>query len=153
MLFIRSWAAPWIDSSEAIPVGHMRSAWNKMAGLSLVFVYHIWHICHTHIIRSEEMQLCADKREVIIIAAIVTFPVPILVRLKWSMCRSKGVHLHFLKSHSLSSSTDTLWQKIKMCATMIFHLNHGHLASGFIFSPASHWWTHCQGCGRWPSPP
>ena len=27
MLFISNWAAPWISSSEAIPVGHIRSAW------------------------------------------------------------------------------------------------------------------------------
>ena len=27
MLFVRSWAAPWMSSSEAIPVGHIRRAW------------------------------------------------------------------------------------------------------------------------------
>ena len=27
MLFMRSWAAPWMSSSEAIPVGHIRRAW------------------------------------------------------------------------------------------------------------------------------
>ena len=49
-----------------------------------------------------------------IIVIIITFPVPILVRLKRSMWSSKGVHLHLLMSHSFSSSTDTLRQKSKM---------------------------------------
>ena len=47
---------------------------------------------------------------IIVTTFIITFPVPILVRLNRSMCWSKGVHLHFLRSQSLSSSTETLGQ-------------------------------------------
>ena len=57
-----------------------------------------------------------------LINILIPFPVPISVRLKRSMWSSKGVQRHFLKLHSLSSSTDTSKHKNNHTKVNYWHL-------------------------------
>ena len=128
MLFISSWAAPWMSSSEAIPVGHMRSACSDDDDAG----HHQphwrqphWHHCHH--LHLPSAHLVEVKAVNVIIKGSPSPP------LKVAQLFFQYWHLQTkIQNNSITSPLTT-----------------------FLFktSPAWHCWRRCRGSGRWPSPP